>query len=85
MLTKKVARQWYTLPVGERWVNPLPDEASRAKWEPEKKDPLRGSFFFLPAFGRYCAFGAARLRHAAPSARPPPNWIALAHGPTSHS
>ena len=31
--------------VGERWVNPLPDEASRAKWEPEKKDPLRGSFF----------------------------------------
>jgi len=23
----------YTLQVGERWVNPLPDEASRAKWE----------------------------------------------------
>ena len=21
------------LPVGERWVNPLPDEASQAKWE----------------------------------------------------
>ena len=32
-------------------LNPLPNEASRAKWEPEKKDPLRGSFFFLPAFG----------------------------------
>ena len=42
---KKVARQWYTLPVGERWVNPLPDEASSTKWEPEKKDPFRGSFF----------------------------------------
>ena len=31
--------------VGERFLNPLPDEASRTKWEPEKKDPLRGSFF----------------------------------------
>ena len=28
------------------------------KRQPEKKYPLRGSFFFLPAFGRYCAFGA---------------------------
>jgi len=38
--------------VGERWVNPLPDEASRAKWEPEKKDPLRGSFFsYRPSAG----------------------------------
>ena len=47
------ARQiWYTLPIGERWVNPLPDEASRAKWEPEKKDPLRGSFFsYRPSAG----------------------------------
>ena len=42
----------YTLQVGERWVNPLPDEASRAKWEPEKKDPLRGSFFsYRPSAG----------------------------------
>ena len=40
------------LPVGERWVNPLPDEASRAKWGPEKKDPLRGSFFsYRPSAG----------------------------------
>ena len=31
--------------LGERCVNPLPDEASSTKWEPEKKDPLRGSFF----------------------------------------
>ena len=31
--------------VGERWVNPLPDEASRAKWEPEKKDRFAGLFF----------------------------------------
>ena len=38
---------------GERWVSPLPDEASRTKLKPEKKDPLRGSFF-LPAFGRCC-------------------------------
>ena len=37
---------------GERWVNPLPDEASRAKWEPEKKDPLHGSFFsYRPSAG----------------------------------
>ena len=45
--------QWYTLPVGERWVNPLP-EASRAKWEfePEKKALLRGSFFsYRPSAG----------------------------------
>ena len=28
---------------------------TETKWEPEKKDPLRGSFFvFLPAFGRCC-------------------------------
>ena len=40
--------------VGERWVNPLPDEASRAKWEPEKKDPLRGSFFsYRPSAGAH--------------------------------
>ena len=39
--------------VGERWVNPLPDEASSTKWErPEKKDPLRGSFFsYRPSAG----------------------------------
>ena len=42
---KKVARQWYTLPVGERWVNPLPDGASRVKWEPEKKTRFTGLFF----------------------------------------
>ena len=35
------------------------------------KRPTSWVFFFLPAFGRYCAFGAARLRRAAPSARPP--------------
>ena len=36
----------------ERWVNPLPDEASRMKREPEKKDPLRGSFFsYRPSAG----------------------------------
>ena len=40
--------------VGEKSVNPLPDGTSRTKREPEKKDPLRGSFFFLPAFGRCC-------------------------------
>ena len=34
-----------TLQVRERWVNSLPDEASSTKWEPEKKDPLRGAFF----------------------------------------
>ena len=50
-----------------------------------KKRPTSWVFFFLPAFGRYCAFGAARLRRAAPPAPPPPNWIALAHRPTSHS
>ena len=38
--------------VGERSLNPLPDEASRAKWEPEKKDPLRRSFFsYRPSAG----------------------------------
>ena len=36
-----------------------------------KKRPASRVFFFLPAFGRYCAFGAARLRRAAPSAPPP--------------
>ena len=35
----------YTLPVGERWVNPLPDEAPRAKWEPEKNTRFAGLFF----------------------------------------
>ena len=30
---------------GEKCVNPLLDGTSLAKWEPEKKDPLRGSFF----------------------------------------
>ena len=40
--------------VGEKSVNPLPDGTSSTKREPEKKDPLRGSFFFLPAFGRCC-------------------------------
>ena len=30
---------------GESWVNPLPDGTSLTKQEPEKKDPLRGSFF----------------------------------------
>ena len=48
------------LQVGERWVNPLPDEASSTKWEPEKKDPLRGYFFsYWPSAG------------TAPSAPPP--------------
>ena len=52
---------------GERWVNPLPDEASRTKWEPEKKDPLRGSFFsYRPSAGTapsaQHAFGALCLR-----------------------
>ena len=38
--------------VGERFLNPLPDEASRTKREPEKKDPLRGSFFsYRPSAG----------------------------------
>ena len=37
---------------GERSLNPLPDEASRTKREPEKKDPLRGSFFsYRPSAG----------------------------------
>ena len=39
---------------GEKSVNPLRDEASPlAKWEkPEKKDPLRGSFFsYRPSAG----------------------------------
>ena len=37
---------------GERWVNPLPDEASSTKWAPEKKNPLRGSFFsYRPSAG----------------------------------
>ena len=39
---------------GESWVNPLPDEASSTKWEfePEKKDPLRGSVFsYRPSAG----------------------------------
>ena len=31
--------------VGEKSVNPLPDGTSSTKREPEKKDPLRGSFF----------------------------------------
>ena len=44
--------------VGEKSVNPLRDEASlkrsgnETKWEPEKKDPLRGSFFsYRPSAG----------------------------------
>ena len=55
------------LQVGERWVNPLPDEASSTKWEQEKKDPLRRSFFsYRPlastAPSAQHAFGALRLR-----------------------
>ena len=38
--------------VGEKSVNPLPDGTSRTKREPEKKDPLRGSFFsYRPSAG----------------------------------
>ena len=40
----------------------------------KKKTHFSWVFFFLPAFGRYCAFGA-----------PPPNWIALPPRPASHS
>ena len=45
------------------------------KPKPEKKDPLRGSFFsYRPSAG------------TAPSAPPPPpNWIALAPRPVSHA
>jgi len=58
---------WYTLPVGERWVNPLPDEASRAKWEPEKKDPLRGSFFsYRPLAGAAPRSGPTQHKVHAP-------------------
>ena len=62
-------RQWtidpLPLPVGERWVNPLPDEASRAKWEPEKKTRFAGLFFLtglrpvLP-LGQWLQAGMAR-------------------------
>ena len=51
-----MARQWYTLPVRERWVNPLPDEASRAKWEkfnvvfPPLFDAKRFVVVFVPLF-----------------------------------
>ena len=84
----------YTLPVGERWVNPLPDEASSTKWEPEKKDPLRGSFFsYRPSAGTapsaQHAFGALRLRRAPlptgsplrPARRPTHDWIDVAPRP----
>ena len=37
---KWLDQQWYTLPVGERWVNPLPDEASRTKWEKSKAEAV---------------------------------------------
>ena len=38
--------------VGEKSVNPLPDGTSSTKREPEKKDPLRGSFFsYRPSAG----------------------------------
>ena len=38
--------------VGENSVNPLPDGTSRTTREPEKKDPLRGSFFsYRPSAG----------------------------------
>ena len=71
---KKVARQWYTLPVGDRWVNSLPDEASRAKWErfllkryichrPEKKTHFVGLFFLTGLRP------VLRLRRSTPSAR----------------
>ena len=39
--------------VGERWVNPLPDEAS-SEVGTRKKRPASRVFFFLPAFGRGC-------------------------------
>ena len=83
--------QWYTLQVGERWVNPLPDEASSTKREPEKKDPLRGSFFSdRPSAGTapsaQHAFGALRLRRpplptGSPlltARRPTHDWIDVA-------
>ena len=53
----------YTLPVGERWVNPLPDEAPSTKWEAEQKDPLRGLFFLTGLQP------VLRLRRSTPSAR----------------
>ena len=55
------------LQVGERWVNPLPDEASRAKWEPEKKTRFAGLFFLtglrpvLP-LGQWLQAGMASLQ-----------------------
>ena len=40
--------------VGEKSVNPLPDGTSSTKREPEKKDPLRGSFFsYRPSAGAH--------------------------------
>ena len=46
--------------VGAKSVNPLPDGTSLTKREPEKKkDSLCRSFFFLPAFGRFCPLVSA--------------------------
>ena len=44
---------WVPDRVGERWVNPLPDEAS-SEVGTRKKRPASRVFFFLPAFGRCC-------------------------------
>ena len=44
-MTQNMEDDRNTLQVGESCVNPLPDEASSTKWEPEKKAPLCGSFF----------------------------------------
>ena len=54
--------------VGEKSVNPLRDEASLKRSGNQKKNTHFVGLFFLPAFGRYCAFGALHLRRP-----PPPN------------
>ena len=44
LLKHVIYRRYITHSMGESWVNPLPYEASRTKWGPEKKDPLCGFF-----------------------------------------
>ena len=57
---------------GERFVNPLPDEASRQSGDKNKKPTLWG-FFFLLAFGQWCPlvsdFPASILSHIACTSR----------------
>ena len=68
LIAKKVARQWYSLPVGERWVNPLPDEASRTKRENQKKKTRFAGLFFLTG-----------LRPVLPLGQSPPSKSAALH------